>query len=207
MLTESQGAASQQNVSYKTLALVISSVSVFTIAFMIPALNVALPAIGTEMGANAILLSWMVTAYVLAIAVFSIPFGRMSDIIGIKKTFVYGLGLYTLTSALIAFSTSSWMVIAGRALQGAGAAMILVNSLAMISAIYPANERGKALGVSLACIFVGAAAGPFIGGILTQHLGWRSVFLATIPVGLVLSILLSKGIKGEWRGSQGEKFD
>lgn len=207
MAREPEQAAFRDNPSYKTTALVISSVSVFLIAVMIPALNVALPAIGQQFGANAVLLNWMVTAYVVAIAVFSIPIGRISDIIGIKKIFVLGLIVYTLSSALTAFSGSSIILIIGRGLQGVGASMVLVTSLAMISAIYPAYERGRALGISLACIFIGSMVGPFLGGILTEHLGWESIFLAGIPIDLILILLLIFRIKGEWRESQNEKFD
>jgi EmrB/QacA subfamily drug resistance transporter len=207
VIGEPERAVSRGNLNNKTLALAISSVSVFVMAFMVPALNVALPSIGQQFGANAIVLGWMVTAYVVAIAVFSIPVGRLSDIVGIKKIFIYGLVVYTLSSIMIAFSSSSIMVIIGRALQGIGASMVMVNSLAMLTAIYPAKDRGRALGISLGCIFVGSTAGPFLGGVLTENLGWESIFLSSIPIGLILIVLLLFKIRGEWRESRGEKFD
>ncbi len=199
--------ASFEKRNYKTLSLLITSIAVFLIAFMIPALNVALPRIGQEFNADAILLNWIVTAYVVTIAVFSIPFGRIADIIGIKKIFGIGLIIYTLTSALIMCSSSSFILVTGRALQGVGGAMILVSSLALITAIYPACERGRALGISLACISVGSSAGPYLGGLLTENLGWRSIFGFVIPFGLILAMLLFWRIKGEWAAARGEKFD
>lgn len=207
MLSESRPLATPDKLNYKTLSLIITSVAVFLIAFMIPALNVALPRIGDEFSADAILLGWTVTAYVVAITVFSIPSGRIADIAGIKKIFGYGLIIYVISAIIMVFSNSSLMLISGRALQGVGGAMILVNSLAMVTAIFPASERGRAFGISLACISVGSSAGPFLGGVLTESLGWRSIFFINIPVGMILILLLFWKIKGEWCASKGEKFD
>ena len=207
MRTESQSLAAPGKSNYKTISLVITSIAVFLIAFMIPALNVAVPQIGEEFKADAILLNWTVTAYVVALTVFSIPFGRYADIIGIKKIFGYGLVIYALASLVIVLSNSSMMLIAGRVLQGLGGAMILVNSLALVTAIFPSAERGRALGVSLACISVGSSAGPFLGGLMTESLGWRSIFYINVPVGIILTLLLFWKIKGEWCASKGEKFD
>jgi EmrB/QacA subfamily drug resistance transporter len=192
---------------YKTIALVSSSLAVIFMTLMSSSLNLALPTIGDEFGSDAVLLSWIVTAFVLTSAVFSLPSGRIADILGLKKIFLYGMVLYTLISAVAIFSNSSIMLIVCRAIQGTAAAMIAVNAVALVTAIYPSTERGKALGINIACVYAGSAMGPFLGGILTEHLGWRSIFVINIPVGIIVILLLIWKVKGEWRSSRGEKFD
>ncbi len=192
---------------YRTVVLVTSSLAVFFVTLMSSALNVALPEIGHEFSSDAIILSWIVTAFVLASGVFSLPFGRIADITGLKKIFLYGTIVFTLTSAVAMFSTSSVMLIVCRSIQGLGAAMIAVNSTALVTAVYPARERGRALGINIACVYAGSSTGPFIGGLLTEHLGWRSIFAINIPVGLIVVLLLLWRVKGDWAESRGEKFD
>jgi EmrB/QacA subfamily drug resistance transporter len=201
------GSGSDERMSNKTLSLVLSSMVGFLIAFMSSSLNVALPTISNEFGSSAILLSWMVTVFVLAMAVFSVPFGRIADIVGIKKVYIGGCILFTLGAVAAMFSDSSGTLIACRALLGLGAAMAVGNSVALITAVYPAGERGRALGINVASVYTGSAMGPFLGGVLTEHFGWRSIFFINVPVGLAVTVLLLWRIKGEWRECQGEKFD
>jgi EmrB/QacA subfamily drug resistance transporter len=171
------------------------------------ALNVALPTIGREFGANAVLLSWMVTAYVLAAAAFSVPFGRIADIVGIKKIIITGTIIYTLSSTVASFSNSSVMLIICRSIQGMSAAPILVNCPALITAVFSAVERGRALGINVTAVYLGFTAGPFLGGILTGYFGWRSIFFMNIPISLLVILLLLWKVKGEWCECKGEKVD
>jgi EmrB/QacA subfamily drug resistance transporter len=193
--------------SNKTMVLVASSLAVIFITFMSSSLNVALPAISKEFGADAVLLSWITTSFVLASAVFSLPSGRIADIVGLKRIFLLGVILYTLTSAIAIFSTSTVMLIICRSIQGVAGAMVAVNSFAIVTAVFPAAERGRVLGINIACVYAGSSIGPFIGGILTENLGWRSVFAINIPAGIIVILLLLVSVKGEWREAQGEKFD
>jgi EmrB/QacA subfamily drug resistance transporter len=176
-------------------------------SFTSSSLNVALPAISHEFAANAILLSWIISVPALAAAVFLVPFGRIADIVGIKKLFAYGMTVITAGSALAVFSNSTIMLIICQALQGIGGAMLIGNSMAMITAIYPAKERGRALGINLACLYAGGSIGPFLGGVLTEHLGWRSIFFFNIPAGVAVVLILTLKIRGDWCESKGEKFD
>jgi EmrB/QacA subfamily drug resistance transporter len=193
--------------SNKTVALVASSLAVIFVTLMSSSLNVALPAISKEFGADAVLLSWIVTSFVLASAVFSLPSGRIADIVGLKKIFLLGIFLYTLTSAVAIFSTSTIMLIVCRSIQGVAGAMIAVNSFAIVTAVFPAAERGRALGINIACVYAGSSIGPFVGGILTESLGWRSIFAINIPAGIIIILLLMTRLKGEWSEAKGEKFD
>ncbi len=196
-----------QNATHPTIALFTNSLSFFFIAFMSSGLNVALPSISQEFQADAILLSWIVTSQFLTVVVFSLPAGRIADIIGIKKVYVYGMILFTASSALAAFSNSIVMLILWRALGGIGGAMVFGNSQAMITAIYPPKQRGRALGIVIATLYIGMSIGPFLGGIMTEHFGWRSLFLTNVPAGILVILLTLWKIKGEWSESKGEKFD
>ncbi|MDD5702844.1 MAG: MFS transporter [Dehalococcoidales bacterium] len=201
------GSTPRKEEGMKTLILVTASLSVFIASFMVTSINVALPSIGREFGASAIQLNWLVTAYVLTVAALSLPFGRLADIIGIKKVIVFGMVLYTISSTIAVFAGSVVMLIACRAVQGTSAAMIMVNVLAMLTLVYPAQERGRALGINVAAVYIGSSLGPFLGGLLTENLGWRSIFLVTIPVCLTIVLILLWKVRMEWRECKGQKFD
>jgi EmrB/QacA subfamily drug resistance transporter len=191
----------------KTIVLVAFAIAAFFLSFMIQALNVALPTIGREFGASATVLNWMVTAYALSAAAFSVPFGRIGDIVGIKKIIIIGTIIYTLSSAVAIFSFSSIMLIVCRSIQGISAAMILVNCIAMITSMFPAEERGRALGFNITGVYLGSTVGPFLGGLLTGYFGWKSIFLVNIPISLAVLLLLLWKVKGEWCECKGQKLD
>jgi EmrB/QacA subfamily drug resistance transporter len=191
----------------KAIALLILSLTPFFLSFMIQALNLALPEIGREFGADAILLNWIVLVYVLAVAAFSLPFGRIADIFGIKKIIIIGMVIYTISSVIALLSFSAEMLIACRLVQGISAAMIIVNNMALVTAIFPAEERGRAFGINVTGVYAGSSVGPFLGGILTQYFGWRSIFLVNIPISIILVLLILWKIKGEWSECKGQKFD
>ncbi len=99
------------------------------------------------------------------------------------------------------------MLIALRVVQGIGTAMVMGNAMAMVTAVYPAKERGIALGISTGVVYAGSSVGPFLGGIITEHLGWRYIFLVSIILLVVVIVLLFWKLKGEWCASRGEQFD
>jgi EmrB/QacA subfamily drug resistance transporter len=191
----------------KIVALVTASTPPFFAAIMLSALNVAVPAFNREFQPDESLLGWVATSYLLACGVFLIPFGRMADIIGIKKTFFLGTLIYTLASVVAPFSNSMVMLIVCRSIQGVGGAMVAGNSVAMVTAAFPLKERGRALGINLAAIYTGMSLGPFMGGVLTQNLGWRSIFWVNVVAGTLVLILMMWKVKEEWAASKGEKFD
>ncbi len=191
----------------KRIALVIAAMSSFLTPFMSSSVNIALPSISQALAIDAVLLSWVATAYLLAAAMFLVPFGRLADIYGRKRIFTYGMLLDAAASLLAATSISAPYLIVCRALQGLGGAMIFGTGVAILTSVFPPGERGKALGINVAAVYSGLSLGPFVGGFLTQHLGWRSVFLVNIPLSLSVIILISRGLKGEWAGARGESFD
>ena len=193
--------------SIRIAALLVATLANFLTPFMSSAVNIALPAIGTEFAASAILLSWIPTSFLLAAAMFAVPFGRISDIYGMKKIFSYGVILFTLASLLSAFAPSAESLIMFRVLQGIGGAMIFVTGLAIITSVYPPQERGKAIGINIATVYIALSLGPVLGGIMTQYFGWRSLFYAMVPLGILILALTYWKLKEEWAECRGEKFD
>jgi len=191
----------------KRVVLLIAMMSSFLTPFMSSSVNIALPSIGQELSIDAVLLGWVASAYLLAAAMFLVPFGRVADIYGRKKVFTYGVSLFTLSSLLIAISDSTLALIAFRVAQGIGGAMIFGTGVAILTSVFPAGERGRALGINVAAVYTGLSLGPFVGGFLTQTFGWRSIFLANVPIGLIVIVIVAWKLEGEWAGAKGEKFD
>lgn len=191
----------------KRVSLIILTLSSFLTPFAVSSVNIALPSIGREFAMDAISLSWVPSAYILSSATLLVPFGRVADLYGRKKIFSYGILIYTVSSLFLALSSSAGMVIGFRVIQGIGAAMIFAPAVAILTSVFPAEERGKALGINVAAVYSGLSLGPVVGGFLTQHFGWRSLFIFNIPLGLMILFLTFWKLKGEWAEGKGEQFD
>lgn len=179
----------------------------FMTTFMGSSVNLALPAMGHEFGSNAVLASWVITAYILSSAVFLLPFGRLADIHGRRKVYLVGTILYTLFTLASTLALSMPMLIACRIMQGLSSAMIFSTGMAILTSAYPPQKRGKALGYSVAVTYLGLSIGPVLGGMMNHYLGWRSIFYMTTLLGLLAALTIQLRLRGEWTGAQGEKFD
>jgi MFS family permease len=193
--------------SLKRSVLLVSTFAAFLTPFLSSAINLALPAIGKELHANAISLGWIASSFILSSAIFLLPFGRLADIIGRKKVFSYGILLFTITTSLIIFCRTITTLVILRIFQGVAGAMIFGTSMAIITSVFPLGERGRALGINITAVYLGLSTGPIIGGLLTQYFGWRSIFAFLVPFGIISLILITRKIKTEWAESLGEKFD
>jgi EmrB/QacA subfamily drug resistance transporter len=193
--------------SLERATLVVTSFAAFVTPFIGSATNIALPSIGKEFSANAVMLSWVATSFLLSAAVFLAPFGRLADIVGRKKIFNLGLIIFTVASFLCAFSPNIEILIIWRIMQGMGGALIFGTAMAIITSVFPREKRGKALGIVVASVYTGLTLGPFIGGFLTKTWGWEGIFLFTVPLGLISIILSFVYFKKEWADAKGEKFD
>ena len=188
-------------------ALFVATLTSFMGPFMISAVNVALPAIQSDLRMNAVQLSWIASSYLLAVAVGLIPAGKIADIYGRKKVFTTGLVIYTLGSTSAAFvDTAAWLIFF-RVVQGLGAGMFVTTGMAILTSIFPPQKRGRAIGIYVAAVYVGLSVGPFVGGFLTQQFGWRSIFLVMFPMGLGSIAITLSFLKGEWADARNQKLD
>lgn len=188
-------------------ALFVTTLTAFMGPFMISSVNVALPQIQKDLAMNAIELSWMATAYLLATAVFLVPAGQLAEIRGRKKIFIVGLITYTAASVLTVFAPSAAWLIGFRAFQGAGAALSITTGMAILTAVFPSQRRGHAIGIYVAAVYIGLSAGPFIGGFMTRYLGWRSLFASMLPLGAMTVWIAKRFLKTEWAEARGQSLD
>jgi MFS family permease len=191
----------------KNVALMIAAMSSFITPFTASSVNIALPSIGTKLLLNALELSWVATAYLLAAAILLVPFGRIADIYGRKRVFLFGMTVDAVASLLCSMSRSGPWLIVFRAAQGLGGAMIFGTGIAILTSVFPTQGRGRALGINVAAVYTGLSMGPLIGGFLTEHLGWRSIFILNALLGLMVILAVLWKLKGEWAEAKGEKFD
>lgn len=189
------------------VAVTTAAVASFLAPFSGAATNVALPSIAREFALDAIALSWVGMAYLLAAAVCLVPFGRLADIHGRRRVFLAGIVAYAVASLACAFAPSGALLLAARLAQGIGGAAIFGTNVAILTSVLPAGRRGSALGLNVAAVYLGLSLGPFLGGLLTEHLGWRSLFHLSAALGLVLAGVAGRGLRGEWAESRGEPFD
>ncbi|MFY9799758.1 MAG: MFS transporter [Methanoregula sp.] len=191
----------------KRIVLLIAILAGFITPFDGSAVNIALPVMGAEFHMDAISLSWIATAYLLAAALFLVPFGKIADIYGRKRIFLYGIAIFSLASLVMTVVPTTNMLIAVRIIQGFGGAMIFGTSIAILTSVFPPGERGKALGIYITAVYTGLTVGPFLGGVLTQYLGWRSIFFVNVPIGIAACLLIYWKLEGEWAECASERFD
>lgn len=191
----------------RSATLLVVCVAHFLMPFMMSAVGVALPAIGREFAATALQLGLVETTYVLSSSIFLLAMGRLGDIHGRRRIFVYGIVVFTVGCGLLSQAWSIESLIALRFLQGIGGSMIMATTIAIVVAVFPPEERGKALGIAVASVYAGISCGPFLGGLLVTTWGWRSIFYLSVPLGLLTLLITSLKLRGEWADARGEPFD
>lgn len=147
--------------------------------------NTALSSIGTSLGGGVSELQWIASSYTIAFAAFILTAGALGDRVGARKVFMVGFGIFTAASVACAVAPTAAILIAARAMQGLGAAILVPNSLALLNHAYAdEKQRGRAVGSWAAGASLALTAGPLVGGVLIAVLGWRSIFLVNLPIGL-----------------------
>jgi EmrB/QacA subfamily drug resistance transporter len=169
--------------------LIVTTLSAFVTPFMGAAINIALPAIGAELRLSAVTLTWVNTSYMLTTATLLLPFGRMADLYGRRRFFIFGTWMFTLFSILGALAPSGAWLLAARVFQGAGGAMVFANSAAILTSVFPSHQRGRVLGVNVTGVYLGLTLGPVLGGLLIHAFGWRSILWLNLPLGILIAFL------------------
>jgi len=188
--------------------LLVNSMAMWMLAFMTTSINVALPSIETELNLGAVALGWLPLAYILASAIFLLPFGKIADRFGRRLLYLLGLAIFFLSSLALVFADSYVPLLAFRSTQGFGGALMFAGSTAMITIAYPPARRGRAMGIHVAVVYLGQTLGPILGGVIVFNLGWRDLFLigacyALVCFGLDLWLLR----RAEWKDQKASGFD
>jgi EmrB/QacA subfamily drug resistance transporter len=193
---QSQPTSSEAPDPRRWLALALLAVAQFIVVLDASIMNIALPSIGTELQVSQDSLSWIINAYVLTFGGFLLLGGRLADLLGRRRVFVAGLLLFAAASLAGGLATSSSQLIAARAVQGLGGALLAPAALSILTTIFAAgSERNKALGVWGAVAGSGGAAGVLLGGVITQALGWEWVLFINVPIGIVAALLTFRLIR------------
>ncbi|PLY11595.1 MAG: MFS transporter [Desulfuromonas sp.] len=195
-----------EKVSRRATLLVVC-LAHFLMPFMMSAVGVALPAIGRDFNASAVQLGLVETTYVLSASIFLLAMGRLGDIHGRRRIFIYGVALFTFAGGLLSQSWSIESMIGFRFLQGMGGSMVMATTMAIVVSVFPPERRGRALGVAIASVYAGISCGPFIGGLLVSSFGWRSIFYLSVPLGVSTWLVTMLRMRSEWAEAKGEPFD
>jgi len=195
------------NPSARWLALASISISSFVISLTMSAVNIAVPAIAQDLSANAILVTWVPTAFLLANAILLLPAGRLADIHGRKKVYLTGMIVFTCACLMAYMAPNIEFLVLTRLLQGIGGALTFATGLAIVMTIFTSKDRGVALGIASATLYLGLSCGPIIGGWFTEHYGWRTLFLVPVVLGFSSICIIMLRLKGEWKNDLAEKVD
>ena len=183
--------------SGKRLVQLVAGLGSALAPFMVASIIVATPSIGADFPAGVPLLNWVTAAFFIAAAALLIPFGRVADIRGSKKVFTGGMVVYLVAAAVSGLAPGIFFLIAGRAIAGVGAAMVFGTSLALLSLVFPEEERGRAIGINIAAMFTGFAMGLLTGGVIASWASWRYLFAVVAIIAVVnIAIILSR-VRGE----------
>ena len=188
--------------------LLINFLAAWVAAFMTTSINIALPSIQTDFHLNAVTLGWLPLAYMLASAVFLLPFGKVGDKYGRRQLFLLGTIVFVLSSLAMVVVNSYVPLVICRVFQGLGASMMFSTSMAMVTVVYPPNRRGWAMGISVAAAYLGMTTGPIIGGVIVYNFGWRDLFLVTGCLALFnfgLDLWLLR--RADWKAERPGGFD
>lgn len=195
------------NPSSQQIILTMVLLNAFTTPLMLSAVNVALPAIATDLSMDAVLLSWVPMAYLMASAMFVLIFGRIADMVGRKKIFLIGTASVIVISLIAACATNGIMLLIARFFQGVSAAMLYATQVAIITSVFPPAKRGQVIGLTVSAIYLGLTMGPLIGGYVIDTFGWRASFMVHIPLAIVVLFIGITSVKAEWSSDERGSFD
>ncbi|MCI0476918.1 MAG: MFS transporter [Anaerolineales bacterium] len=182
-------------------------VGAFMSAIGVSVINIVLPVVSTDFGVDVSTIEWVITVYLLIVSGLLLSFGRLGDLRGHKIVYVSGFVIFLIAAPLCGFAQNAPMLIAARALQAFGAAMVFSNSPAILTKNFPATQRGQVLGLQAMMTYLGLTVGPSLGGWLTMQFSWRAVFFINLPIGLLALWLSARFIPRDAPSEKREPFD
>jgi len=196
-----------EKASLQRSALVMVLLNAFTTPLMLSAANVALPSIAADLKLDAVVISWIPMAFLMASAMFVLVFGRIADMVGRKRIFLIGTACVIITSVIASLATNGTFLITARFLQGMSAAMLYATQVAIISSVFPPKQRGHAIGMTVSTIYLGLTCGPLLGGFLIDYYGWRASFVFHIPLAIIVLLIGIFKVPGDWSAEEPGEFD
>lgn len=194
--------------TYKNKRLILFNVVLMTFMSTLDSsiVNVALPEMAIKLSVNTESIAWVVSAYLIVISGTILIFGRLGDIKGKTRVFIYGILLFTFGSLMCGFSNSLIILVIARSIQAIGAAASMSTSQGIITQVFPSNERGKALGITGTFVALGSMAGPPLGGFIVAAMSWKYIFLINVPIGIFAFIMGNKILPKSVKSTE-EKLD
>ncbi len=206
-IPQTTGTTARAGIEYKWIALSVTTIGALMAAIDSTIVILALPDMMVKLHADLIEMVWVIMAYILISTVFLLTFGRVADMLGRVRMYNLGFVVFTIGSALCGISQSAAQLIVFRLVQGAGAALMMVNSPAIITEVFPPNERGRALGINGITWALGGIAGPLLGGLILSAADWRWIFYINVPIGIFGTIWGYRALHEMSHPNQGETFD
>ncbi len=196
-----------RDVPYKWIVLSVTTIGALMAAIDSTIVILGLPDMLVKLHADLIEMIWVIMGYILVSTVFLLTFGRVADMLGRVRMYNLGFVIFTIGSLLCGFSGNATQLIIFRLVQGSGAAMMVVNSVALITEVFPPNERGKALGINAVTFSIGGVAGPILGGLILTLADWRWIFFINVPIGIFGALWAYRALKEMSIRKEGESFD
>jgi EmrB/QacA subfamily drug resistance transporter len=196
-----------RRIPYKWVVLSVTTIGAMMAAIDGTIVVLALPDMMVKLHADLVEMVWVIMAYILISTVFLLTFGRVADMLGRVRLYNLGFLIFTIGSVLCGISSSAAQLILFRLVQGAGAALMMVNSFAIITEVFPPNERGRALGINGVTWALGGIAGPLLGGLILTAADWRWIFYVNVPIGLLGTFWAYRALHETSSPRRGQRFD
>jgi EmrB/QacA subfamily drug resistance transporter len=193
--------------AYKWIALSVTTIGSLMVAIDSTIVILALPNMLQDLHSNLVRMTWVIIGYLLVNTVLQLTFGRMADMFGRVKMYNIGFIIFTIGSVLCGFASRDTMLITSRLLQGVGGAMLSANAMAIITEVFPANQRGQAMGINAITWGAGSVLGPVFGGLILAIASWRWIFLVNLPIGIVGTLAAYLLLHDIAPNPKGERFD
>ncbi len=202
-----EGAKPRTGIEYKWITLSVTTIGSLMAAIDGTIVILGLPDMMVKLHANLVEMIWVIMGYILVSTVFLLTFGRVADMFGRVRMYNLGFVVFTIGSALCGLSQSAGQLILFRLVQGSGAAMMVVNSVAILTEAFPPNERGRALGINAITWSLGGVVGPILGGIILTAADWRWIFFINLPIGVVGAVWGYRALHELSKPRRNERFD